>query len=87
MLKKKRIYTSISSYIPQVFNKPVFITKHAIIRARERDIAFPDQVYHTISTGKVKRIGKEGLRIVGKKIICVGIEKQEVIIIKTVERK
>ena len=87
MPKKKRIYTSISLDIPRVFNKPVFITRHAIIRARERDIAFPDQIYNTINTGKVKRIAKQGLRIVGKKIICVGIEKEEAVIIKTVEKK
>ena len=55
--------------------KPIVIKVHAIKRARQRDIAFPDQVYGVLQTGKVKRYGKHGIKFVkrGKEgsIICV----------------
>ena len=70
--------------------KPVFIKSHAIKRARERDIACPDQVYDVLATGKIKRFGKTMLKIVTKgkdsSIICVGEDLGHAIIIKTIER-
>ena len=41
-----------------VNGKPVWISSHAIIRAREREIAYPDQVYNVLKTGKIERFGK-----------------------------
>jgi hypothetical protein len=38
--------------------KPVIIKVHAIKRARQRHIAFPDQVYQVLHTGKTERFGK-----------------------------
>ena len=70
--------------------KPIVITVHAVKRAREREIAFPDQVYDVLQTGKVKRFGKHGIKFVkrGKEssIICVGEDLGHCIIIKTIER-
>jgi len=40
-------------------NKPVWIKVHAIKKARERHIIFPDMVYATILGGTVKRFGKK----------------------------
>ena len=68
-------------------NKPVFITVHAIKRARQREIAFPDQVFRVLNTGKVKRFGKRGIKFVGRTIICVGDDLGSNVIIKTVEKK
>ncbi|MEK6974609.1 MAG: hypothetical protein AABW41_05230 [Nanoarchaeota archaeon] len=70
--------------------KEIFITTPAVKRARERKIAYPDQVYNAIKTGKTKRFGKNGIKFVKKSkqdsIICVGEDKGYCIIIKTVER-
>lgn len=70
--------------------KKIFITNHAIKRARERNIAYPDQVYKTIKTGKVKKFGKKGIKFINKtkngSIICVGEYNFDTIIIKTIER-
>lgn len=70
--------------------KLIVIKVHAIKRARERDIAFPDQVYNVIQTGKVKRFGKNYLKFTkrGKhgSVICVGEDLGHCIIIKTIER-
>jgi len=70
--------------------KPIIIKVHAIKRARERDIAFPDQVYSVLNTGKVYRFGKHSIKFVcrSKKgsIICVGEDIGDAIIIKTIER-
>ena len=56
--------------------KPLFITVHAIKRARERKIAYPDQVYNTLKTGKVSRSGKNTIKFTSKSkkgsIICIG---------------
>ena len=71
-------------------NKPIIIKVHAIKRAREREIAFPDQVYSAIQSGTVKRFGKHGIKFIkkGKKgsIICVGQDVGYAIIIKTIQR-
>ena len=70
--------------------KQIVIKVHAIKRARQREIAFPDQVYNTIQTGKVKRFGKNGIKFIKRSkegsIICVGEDLGYCIIIKTVER-
>ncbi len=70
--------------------KPVIIKVHAVKRARQREIAFPDHVYHALQTGKVKRFGKNFLKFTkrGKEgsIICVGEDLGHCIIIKTIER-
>ena len=70
--------------------KPVIIKVHAIKRARQREIAFPDQVYTVLLTGKIKRFGKNGIKFIkkGKKgsVICIGEDLGYAIIIKTVER-
>ena len=70
--------------------KPIIIKVHAIKRARERKIAFPDHVYTVLKTGKVKKFGKRGIKFISKSkkgsIICVGEDLGYVIIIKTIER-
>jgi len=70
--------------------KPIVIKVHAVKRAREREIAFPDQVYEVLQTGKVKRFGKHGIKFVKKSkegsIIRVGEDLGYCIIIKTIER-
>ena len=71
--------------------KRIFIKTHAVKRARERDIAYPDYVYGVLKTGKIKRFGKSGIKFIGKKskkgsIICVGEYLGQIIIIKTIER-
>jgi hypothetical protein len=70
--------------------KPIIIRVHAIKRARERNIAYPDHVYAVLKTGKVKRFGRRGLKFMGKSkenpVICVGEDLGQVIIIKTIER-
>ncbi len=86
MRKKKRIYTRISLDILLFDGKQVIITEHALLRARKREIIFPDEIYTTIHTGKIKRFGKNHLRIQGKNIECVCEETNNQIIIKTVVR-
>lgn len=57
-------------------SKQIFVTTHAIKRAREREIAYPDHVYHVLKTGKVEKFGKNGIKFISKSkkgpIICVG---------------
>ena len=70
--------------------KPIVIKVHAIKRAREREIAYPDQVHDVLQTGKVKRFGKHGIKFIKRSkegsIICVGGDLGYCIIIKTIER-
>ena len=70
--------------------KPIFIKTHAIKRAKERNIAYPDHVYRVLKNGKVKRFGKHGIKFIKKSekgsIICVGEDIGHAIIIKTIER-
>ena len=70
--------------------KQIFIKTHAIKRARERQIIYPDDVYRILKTGKVKRFGKNGIKFISKSkkgsLICVGEDLGYAIIIKTVER-
>ena len=70
--------------------KPIWISTHAVIRAREREIAYPGQVYQVLKTGIVKRFGKHGIKFVKisreGSIICVGEDLGHAIIIKTIER-
>ena len=71
-------------------DKPLIIKVHAVKRARQRGIAFPDQVYDALQTGKAKRFGKNGIKFVKKgkhgSIIYIGEDLGRCIIIKTVER-
>ena len=70
--------------------KPILIKTHAIIRARERNIAYPNHVYAVLKTGKITRFGKNGIKFVKKSkkgsIVCVGEDLGQIIIIKTIER-
>lgn len=71
--------------------KQIFIKTHAIKRAREREIAYPDHVYAVLKTGKVERFGKNGIKFIGRKsekgtVICIGEDLGHIIIIKTIER-
>lgn len=64
---------------------------HAIKRARQREIAYPDYVFSVIKTGKVIRFGKHSIKFISKSkkrgsVICVGEDVGDVIIIKTIER-
>lgn len=76
--------------VPVYQGKPILIRAHAIKRARQRQIAFPDQVYAVIKTGKLVRFGRRGVRFVKRgrrgSIICVGEEFADCIVIKTIER-
>ena len=69
--------------------KPVWIKAHAIKRARERDIIFPDMIYATILGGRATRFGKNYLKFVKEykqgTVICIGEDLGHTIIIKTVE--
>lgn len=70
--------------------KPIIIKVHAIKRARQRNIAFPDQVYSVLNTGKIERFGKNGIRFMKKSkegsIVCIGEDVGHAVIIKTIER-
>ncbi len=70
--------------------KMLVITVHAVKRARERMIAYPDQVYAVLRSGRVEKFGKNGIKFIqrGKRgsVICVGEDVGQYIIIKTVER-
>ena len=59
--------------------KPIIIKVHAVKRAREREIAFPDHVYKVLQSGKVYRFGKHGIKFISN-------SKKGSIIIKTIER-
>ena len=69
--------------------KQVFITVHAIRRAREREIAYPDQVYQSLKHSRIKRLGKNTLKFIchSKRgsVICIGEDLGSMIIIKTIE--
>ncbi len=71
-------------------NREIWISAHAVKRAREREIAFPDQVYNALRTGKIERFGKNGIKFIKKtkegSIVCVGEDTGYTIIIKTIER-
>jgi len=70
--------------------KPIIIRTHAIKRAREKGIAYPDRVYYVLKTGKVERYGKHGIKFIRQSekgsIIYVGEDIGHAIIIKTIER-
>ena len=63
---------------------------HAVLRAEERNIRFPELAYIAVKTGKVERFGKQGIKFVKRfkkgSIICIGEETPMCIIIKTIER-
>jgi len=70
--------------------RQVFVTVHAIKRARQRQIAFPDQVYYTIKTGKARRFGENYIRFTKRtpngSIVRIGEFAGQQILIKTVEK-
>jgi len=72
------------------FGKQVIIKNHAIRRAKERKISYPDRVRQVIYTGKIERFGKNGIKWIKRtkrgSIICIGEDIGEYIIIKTIER-
>lgn len=84
------VYLSIYSRSFSFGERKIIITIHALKRARQRNIAFPDQVYFTICTGRIKRFGKNQIKFIKKSqkgsIICVGEETYDFIIIKTIGR-
>ena len=56
--------------------KPVIIMVHAIKRARQREIAYPDHVFSVLKTGIVKRFGKHGIKFISRSkkkgsVICI----------------
>jgi len=71
----------------QFQQKQVWISAHAIKRARERDIIFPNMVHATILGGKVERFGKNFLRFskTYKRGVVIGENVGDSIIIKTIE--
>ena len=70
--------------------KQIIVKVHAIKRAREREIAYPEQVYDVLLSGKMRRFGKHGIKWIKRSkegsIICVGEEIGMTIIVKTIER-
>jgi hypothetical protein len=90
----QNIYIQVSTWInmKEIYfnNKPIIIKVHAIKRAREKGIAYPDHIYQILKTGKVERYGKNLINFVKKSekgsIICVGEDIGYAIIIKTIER-
>ena len=95
MSRKRNTYIKVDTcrYIPPAplfHGKLIVIKTHAIKRARERQIAFPDHVYAVLKTGKAKRFGRRGIKFIGvgkeNSIICVGEDVGSMIIIKTIER-
>ncbi len=86
------MYIYVDTIMDDVFieGKKILISVHAVKRAREREIAYPDQVYSALKTGKACRFGKNMIRITKRTkkgaIICVGEDLGEFIIIKTIER-
>lgn len=73
----------------QYHHKPVWVSAHAIKRARERDIVYPDMVYATIRGGRVERFGKNLMRFCKSykrgTVVCIGEDVGASIVIKTVE--
>lgn len=64
------------------------LTRHALIRAAERDIDL-EEINRTIWCGRIERYGKHGVKFIqeGKeRIICVGEVIGDAIKIFTVER-
>lgn len=63
---------------------------HALRRAKERKISYPDRVFQILHPGKVKRFRRRGIKWtkITKKdsIIIIGEDIGEYIIIKTIER-
>jgi len=71
--------------------KPIIIMVHAIKRARQREIAYPDRIFSVLKSGIVKRFGKHGIKFISRSkkresVICVGEDIGYAIIIKTIER-
>jgi len=62
------------------------IKRHVFIRAMQRGIS-PDLIEATLRRGKQKRFGKNYIRFVKGKVICVGQIIGNIIKIITIERK
>lgn len=85
------VYLCIFRNTPLYYNrKEIVLTDHAIRRAFEREIAYPEQVYNVLRMGKVVKFGRRNLKFVKRSkkgsIICVGEEVGDLIVIKTIER-
>lgn len=89
-----KVYIQVSTWInvEEIYfqNKLIIVKVHAIKRAREKGIAYPDHVYQVLKTGKVERYGKNNINFIRRSekgsIICVGEDIGYAIIIKTIER-
>jgi len=62
------------------------IRRHAFIRAMQRGIS-PDLIEATLRRGKQKKFGKNHIKFVKGKIVCVGQIIKNIIRIITIERK
>ncbi len=69
--------------------KKVWISVHAIKRARKRKVILPDMLFAVIKGGKIKRFGKNQIKFIkpykNRVLICIGEDKGYSIIIKTIE--
>ena len=86
MSKKKRIYTSISNNIFGFGFKQLLITEHALLRARQREIMYPDEILACIQQGRIERLGKQKVRIHTKNIACICEVQERYVKIITVVR-
>ena len=83
-------YISVSTMDEFYFQgRKVWISVHAVKRARQREIIYPDMVYATINGGRIKRFGKNMIKFIKRykrgTVICVGEIVGDSVIIKTVE--
>ncbi len=94
IIKAEDLYKCISLYLHTFWlyfdKKQIVIKAHAIKRARQKGIAYPDHVYAVLKTGKVVRFGKNRIKFVSRSkkgsVVCVGEDIGDIIIIKTIER-
>lgn len=69
--------------------RAVWISAHAIKRARKRQIIYPDMIFDAIRNGKIKRFGKNLIKFIrpykNRALICIGEDNGYSIVIRTVE--
>jgi len=93
MIQAILLYTSryIAIHKKLIFrNKYVKLSRHAIIRARQRNIT-ADVIQATINGGKVNLFGKNLVRFSkkykNKFLVCIGEDLGQIILIKTIAWK